>query len=230
MTKSGRLWAVIPAAGIGTRMQSSLPKQYLTLNGRTVLDQTIKRLLDTRLFHKVVVALHADDQWWPQSDYVESPLIETVVGGVHRSDSVLCALDALNQYAEDSDWVLVHDAARPCVRHLDILRLIEAVSHHPVGGILARPIADTIKFVERTSIRTTQDREHLWRALTPQMFRLNELRLALQQANHQITDESSAIEALGKQPIVVTGHADNIKITEPEDLALAEIFLKQQEH
>lgn len=229
MTGSGRLWAVVPAAGQGERMRHATPKQYLKLGERTILDHTLSRLVETHLFHGIVVAIRPDDEQWRASELAGHSLISTVCGGAERADSVLAALDALIGMADPEDWVLVHDAARPCITRADILHLIDIVDEHPVGGILARPINDTVKMVDQTSIKGTLDRNHLWRALTPQMFRLGELRQALQQGGAHITDESSAMEAIGRQPIVVCGRADNIKITEPEDLVLAALYLQQQE-
>lgn len=229
MNHPHRFWAVIPAAGIGQRMGSVRPKQYLRIGQRTILDHTLARFIDTRLFERIVVAIQADDSEWPNSEFVEHDLIRTASGGAERSDSVLNALRHLAGEADAQDWVLVHDAARPCVTRGQIQYLIDAVGTHPVGGILALPIMDTVKIVEQTSIRETMDRRQLWRAQTPQMFRLGPLTEALERANGAVTDESSAMEQMGMQPIVVKGHPTNIKITEADDLALAAFYLQQEE-
>lgn len=229
MTSSGLYWAVVPAAGQGSRMGKQRPKQYLQLGRQSILDHTLSRLIDMHVFHRIVVAVQSNDNYWPVSEFATHPLICSVAGGKERADSVLNGLDAIADIAASDDWVLVHDAARPCVSRMDIHNLIDAVNDHPVGGILARPISDTVKTVEQSSILGTVDRRQLWCALTPQMFRFGLLRQALQQAEGPITDESSAIEAMGLHPIVVRGSAQNIKVTEPDDLALATIFLQQQD-
>ena len=155
------------------------------------------------------------------------------MGGIERCDSVLNGLQMLSSMAEPDDWVMVHDAARPCVRKEDINHLIEIVADHPIGGILALPVSDTIKRGNKNnSISTTVDRKGLWHALTPQMFRLSTLRLALSgcRSNDKVvTDEAQAIEICGNHPLLIEGHPDNIKVTHNYDLALAELYLQQQE-
>lgn len=226
MTDSTRLWAVVPAAGIGSRMQQPLPKQYLKLGQRTILEHTLARLIETHLFHGIAVAIAHDDSWWAGSEFAEHQLLTTVEGGAERADSVLNALRALQDQADPQDWVLVHDAARPCVTRSEIQMLVAAVQDHPVGGILGLPMTDTVKSVQQGTIIGTQDRSQLWRALTPQMFRMGALLRALKQATGNITDEASAMEAMGLHPLMVRGSPRNIKITEPDDLVLAEIFLQ----
>jgi len=229
-----RYWAVIPAAGSGARMASAVPKQYLPLRGKTVLQHTLERFLDNPRIHAVVLVLAPDDARWPRiaSQYEGRPLI-VVHGGRERCNSVLNGLLALAERAAPDDWVLVHDAARPCVRREDIDILVERLHDHRVGGLLGIPVADTKKRVDRDgNVIETVDRHDLWRALTPQMFRyealLRALRAALEQDN-VVTDESSAIEMTGQRPRMVEGNADNIKITRPQDLALAEWYLAQRE-
>ncbi len=229
-----RLWLVVPAAGIGQRMQADCPKQYLRIHGRFVLDITLSRLLNTSDFSGCTVALNASDPWWPDTDASKNPAVSYCVGGVARADSVLAALRALAKHAQPEDWVLVHDVARPCVDPLDIARLVDTLRDHPVGGLLAAPITDTVKRVApgENEVVATVDRQHLWRALTPQMFRFSRLKQALEQALAEgvtVTDEASAIEHIGLKPIVVSGRPDNIKITLPADLALAEFILGQFE-
>lgn len=231
VTASPKFWAVIPAAGVGSRMQSDRPKQYLPLAGRTVIEHSLERLLSHPRIAGGVVAISADDAYWPALGYQHDKPLWVAPGGVERCDSVLSALRTLVAQAADDDWVLVHDAARPCVRQQDIDALIQCCETHPVGGILAVPVKDTIKNVtESETIVDTVDRVSLWHAQTPQMFRLGALRDALQQALAEkavITDEASAMEWIGQAPRVVEGHADNIKITRPEDLSLAEFYLAQ---
>ena len=226
-------WAVVPAAGVGSRMGSVIPKQYLTLNGRTVIEHTLSRLLDHPRIAGVCVALSPDDQWWSQLEIVSDPRILTVEGGRERCHSVLNGLNRLSGIAPAVDWVLVHDAARPCVRLSDIDTLIDQSIESGIGGLLATPVHDTVKLamVDSQVVENTVPRERLWRAFTPQMFRVNQLGSALESAissGHTVTDEASAMELAGYRPLLVEGAGDNIKITRPEDLALAEFFLHQQ--
>ncbi|HIP53430.1 MAG TPA: 2-C-methyl-D-erythritol 4-phosphate cytidylyltransferase, partial [Chromatiales bacterium] len=158
-----RLWAVVPAAGIGRRMGGGVPKQYLPLGGRRVIDWTLERLLAVPSLEAVYVALAEADAWWTEGPYVRHPRIRRVAGGEERAHSVLNALRALEAEADAEDWVLVHDAARPCLRVADVERLVEEVSAHPVGGILAAPLHDTVKraWPHRRDIRETVPREEL---------------------------------------------------------------------
>lgn len=228
------LWAVIPAAGSGSRMAASVPKQYLPLCGRTVLERTLERVLDHPRVRAVVLVLAPRDVHWPAlaAQYRDRPLI-LAEGGAERGHSVLNGLGALARHAAPDDWVLVHDAARPCVRREDIDRLLTRLDTHAVGGLLGMPVADTVKRVGQDgTVSATVDRRELWRALTPQLFRYRLLLDALQAALDRggvVTDESSAMEIAGHRPQMVEGRADNIKITRPEDLALAEWYLAQQE-
>lgn len=232
-THTKHFWVVIPAAGVGQRMRSDIPKQYLPLAGRSVLAHSLQRMSLHPVITEIVVVLAADDPYWHQQqlEWVSRP-VTTVVGGKERSDSVLCGLQALANRASDDDWVLVHDAARPCVRVEDIQRLIEQCSSDEVGGLLAMPVRDTMKQADNGGrVRATVSREHLWHALTPQMFRYRDVVRALQQARDQdiaVTDEAMAMEMLGKRPRLVEGHSDNIKITRPEDLDLAAFYLQTQ--
>ncbi len=214
-------------------MGKSIPKQYLKLANKTVIEHTLQRLESHPAIHGIVVATTRGDSHWERlRTQKRHKLLLEAEGGKERCDSVLNALERLATYAHPKDWVLVHDAARPCLRHEDIDRLIDKLSDHPVGGLLGIPVADTVKRVDsETNIIDTIDRSGLWRALTPQMFRLDDLTRALRLAasqNQTITDEASAIEWLGLTPLLVEGHADNIKITHPQDLSLAALFLKEQ--
>jgi len=213
-------------------MGQPTPKQYLPLHGRPVIEHTLQRLLQHPLIEDVVVALGADDAWWPATRYCDHPNVQRVDGGAERSDSVLGALSALASLAAADDWVLVHDAARPCLRREDLDRLIDGVSNDTVGGLLAVPVHDTVKQSDAAGrVQQTLPRERLWRAYTPQMFRLGRLRQALEQARargQQVTDDASAMELAGYYPRLIKGCADNIKITRPEDLVLAAFYLQQQ--
>jgi 2-C-methyl-D-erythritol 4-phosphate cytidylyltransferase len=232
MTEKQKFWAVIPAAGVGKRMQADRPKQYLELHGKTVLEHTLSRFLEHPLISGVAVAVTDGDPYWQELS-LDHPKLMVAPGGEERCHSVLNALQLLQQSAADDDWVLVHDAARPCLRREDIDHLIEALQLHPVGGLLGLPVADTMKRTAADdSVIETVPREHLWRALTPQMFRLGELYPALDNAlksGQLVTDDASAIELAGKAPMMVEGHGDNIKITRPRDLSLAALYLAEQQ-
>ncbi|MEH6583750.1 MAG: 2-C-methyl-D-erythritol 4-phosphate cytidylyltransferase [Halioglobus sp.] len=227
---TGRCWGVLPAAGIGSRMGTSLPKQYLLLQGQTVMEHSLQALLDCPHIDTVMVALHPeDDRPAAMACFSQTGVMQTT-GGATRSDSVLAALKALEGVAESGDWVLVHDAARPCVSAGQIAELIHCVGRTGVGGILAEPIVDTVKRASQEGhVLETLDRSTLWRAQTPQMFRLGELRSALEDAktkNLAITDEASAMELAGHAVQLVKGSARNLKITLPEHLPLAEYYLQ----
>ena len=230
---SPKLWLIVPAAGIGQRMQADCPKQYLRIDNRFILDITLSRLLDTGLFAGCMVPLNTEDQYWPSTDASADGRIQTCSGGVERADSVLSALRALPGQVADDDWVLVHDAARPCIHAADLTNLVSTLSDHPVGGLLAAPVPDTLKRAESSQLPEvieTVDRSQLWRALTPQMFRYSMLANALEsalKAGRPVTDESSAMEFSGNMPVLVEGRPDNIKITVPSDLDLAGFILSR---
>ena len=232
MTESN-LWLIVPAAGIGQRMQAECPKQYLRIDCRFILDITLSRVLNAAQFSGCMVPLNPSDHWWPTTESSQDKRIQTCIGGAERADSVLAALRALAGQAGDDDWVLVHDAARPCVRQQDIEMLMTRLEDHAVGGLLGVPVADTMKQVDSDNmILKTVERDGLWRALTPQMFRLGPLRDALQQAiasGVMVTDDAAAMEMAGHRSKMVEGHADNIKITRPGDLKLAEFYLQSRE-
>ncbi len=235
MTENKSFWAVVPAAGIGKRMQADRPKQYLELQGRTVLEHSLLRLLNLPAISGVVIALDHNDHFWPKLEFSHSKPVLTVDGGSERCDSVLNALKMLeqqNQQSTNEAWVLVHDAARPCVRKSDLDKLIELASHDDHGGLLALPVRDTMKRQkDNNRVQTTVDRKGLWHALTPQIFKLSLLRQSLEMAlekGMQVTDDASAMELAGYSPLLVEGHEDNIKITRPFDLTLANLYLKEQ--
>ncbi len=231
MNHSINFWAVVPAAGVGKRMNADRPKQYLELAGKTVIEHTLLRLLSAEVFTAVAVAISEEDPYWPDLDVSAHKKIITAAGGKERADSVLSALKAIRTVASDDDWVLVHDAARPCITTIDIHHLIDSLKTDEIGGILALSSHDTLKSVQGDNIIVgTLDRSHIWRALTPQMFRYGLLKNAIEAAegNTAITDESSALELQGMQPKIVEGRPDNIKITRPEDLALAQFYMEHQ--
>lgn len=213
-------------------MGGHCPKQYLMLQGKTVLQQTLERLASLPLAG-IVVCLAADDPYWEQLSFnLPMPLIRAT-GGAERCHSVLNGLKLLQTQTVATDWVLVHDAARPCVRVADMRKLMMQLADDPVGGLLAIPVRDTMKRTAAgtATVKETVNRTDLWHALTPQMFRLQPLTTALEMALARgvaVTDDAQAMEQHGFQPILVEGHADNIKITHPHDLQLAELFLAQQ--
>jgi 2-C-methyl-D-erythritol 4-phosphate cytidylyltransferase len=230
MTQQNKFWAVVPAAGVGKRMNADRPKQYLQLSGQTVIELTLTRLLQANVFTAIAVAISEEDPYWPTLEITKHEKIMTAAGGKERADSVLSGLNAICGQATDNDWVLVHDAARPCITSDDIQLLINYLNEDEVGGILALSSHDTLKNVDDNRILGTLNRQHIWRALTPQMFRYGMLKKALETTagDPRITDEASALELQGYNPKIVEGRPDNIKITRPEDLALAQFYLHQQ--
>ena len=239
-----QIWVVIPAAGVGKRMQADRPKQYLSLLGKTVIEHTLDCFLAHPQITGIVIALHPKDPYWQALSIHSDKPVHTVIGGTERSDSVLNALHYLSDklLCDANSWVMVHDAARPCLSRHDIDQLIQLVSaDDPLGGILASPVKDTMKrskphLSPQTDaipirIAATESRENLYHALTPQMFRLQALQQAVQFAfenNIAITDDASAMEKQGLSPRLIIGNANNIKITQASDLALAEFFLSQR--
>jgi 2-C-methyl-D-erythritol 4-phosphate cytidylyltransferase len=225
---SSTLWCVVPAAGRSTRVGGDIPKQYLPLAGKPMLMQTITRLAAHPRIAGVMVVLAANDKYWAGMQTLRGKPVRTAVGGDERADSVAAGLEALGDKVEDSQFILVHDAARPCVRAQDIDRLIELGV--PAGGaILASPLRDTLKRAGSDGrVVVTEPRESRWRALTPQLFRFGELRKALRLAKSAgiaATDEAMAMERAGIRPLLVEGSDDNIKVTTAHDFALAEFLL-----
>lgn len=220
--------AIVPAAGIGSRMQSECPKQYLSIDGKSILEHTLNGLLAHPAICRVIVAIHPEDRWFADLPVAADARVTVVKGGKERADSVLAALHA----APQTRWILVHDAARPCLHLDDLTRLLRITATSKVGGILASPVRDTMKRAEagKQAIAHTVEREALWHALTPQLFPQQLLHDCLQRALNEgavITDEASALEYCGYHPELIAGRSDNIKVTRPEDLALAEFYLTQ---
>ena len=227
-----RYFAIVPAAGVGSRMGISQPKQYLRIQGKTILEHTIERLLGEDNLHTIVLVLSGEDKHWQSLTLLNNKKIKIVEGGQTRSQSVLNGLHCLSNDCCDDDWVLVHDVARPCITSTDIQKLISALADDPVGGIIAVSVIDTIKQVaDDLTVTATVDRSILWQAQTPQMFRYRLLYDSLRQALAQglvVTDEASAVESSGATPKIVEGSRSNIKITHPDDLPLAEFYLQHQ--
>lgn len=220
-------FALIPAAGGGARMGAECPKQYLPLAGQPLMGYTLSALCAVSALNKVFVVIAPDDAWWGSFDWSAlAGRIEVLrCGGLTRAESVTNGLRAMAESVAAEDWVLVHDAARACLTVAHIEKLISEVGDDPVGGLLAVPVADTLKRAQNGSrVATTVSRDGLWQAQTPQMFRLGLLRDALEFAP-TVTDEASAVEALGLHPKLVAADAMNLKVTYPLDLKLAEWIL-----
>ena len=229
MPLSAQYSVVVPAAGVGKRMKADNPKQYLHIAGKTVIEHTLNNLLAHNQIKRVIVALNPSDTLFAHLPVASDPRVDTVIGGQERSDSVLAGL---NYLPSNEAWVLVHDAARPCVKHQDLTQLINYCLENDHGGLLAAPVRDTMKQANAEQcVASTLDRSQMWHALTPQMYKTAELTSAITASlasNVAITDESSALEAMGYVSGLVSGSSDNIKITQPEDLSLAEFILNQQ--
>lgn len=223
-----RHYAIVPAAGSGSRFGSEKPKQYLDLLGRPLIFHTLKALTACPDIERVWVVLAPDDPWWPRFNWSElGAKLETVrCGGATRAESVSNGLRAAAMVAADDDWILVHDAARPCLSAAMLDALFDELADDPVGGILAVPVADTIKRADAEQrVAATEPRDGLWQAQTPQMFRYGQLEKSLKN-ELAVTDEAGAIEAMGLKPKLVRGDSTNLKVTYPADLALAAMILR----
>ncbi|WP_392561792.1 2-C-methyl-D-erythritol 4-phosphate cytidylyltransferase [Orbus sturtevantii] len=225
--------AIVPAAGSGQRMQSTLPKQYIKIGQSTILEYTLQKLLSLPLISQIIVVISRDDRYFSTLSVANHPKITLTYGGDTRSDSVFAGL----LLADDDSWALVHDAARPCVSHHDIEQLIKTVFAQNQGGILATKVTDTIKKsldhsqLPLPQIAQTCDRQQLWAAATPQMFKVKLLKECIHKAKLQkiaLTDEASAVEFCGGHPLLVECQRDNIKVTQKEDIPLAKLYLYEQ--
>ncbi len=232
-----KIWAVIPAGGTGSRMNTVIPKQYLPVSGRAVIEHTLARICQCSSVNHVVVGIARADLNWPQLSFDHDKLTAVVEAGTERVDTVANCLQFIVEQGGEADWVLVHDAARPCIRVSDIERLLAAVIGYTDGGILALPLSDTIKRSRQNTtagvILETVSREGLWRAMTPQVFKAGELLSAIEQARLEgvsLTDEASAMELTAAQTMLVPCSPDNIKITLPQDIQFAEMILRAQQH
>ncbi|WAI18438.1 MAG: 2-C-methyl-D-erythritol 4-phosphate cytidylyltransferase [Buchnera aphidicola (Acyrthosiphon caraganae)] len=224
-----KIIAVVPAAGIGSRMKIDLPKQYMKIQNRTILEHTLTTLLLHPNIVRIIVSLNKKDNYFHKLSISSNIRIISVVGGKNRINSVLSGLIA----AKNVDWVIVHDAVRPCLSYKDLEKLISIIKKNPVGALLARPVSDTIKYSNLTQEKAlyTVNRKNLWHALTPQLFQINLLKHCLKKIikdKISITDEASALEYCGYNPLLVLGSGRNIKITWPEDLVLANLYLKDR--
>ena len=229
--KQIKIWAIIPAAGIGKRMGGELPKQYLKLAGKTVLEHSIDKLLGCDSISGVVVGIADIDANWNQLNIHHSRFIGDYQGGEERIHTVLKGLQFLENHASKNDWAMVHDAVRPCIDIEDIEKLIQHCQKNKTGAILANKVVDTVKKINsKNEIQQTVDRNDLAFAATPQLFPIRILKRALTQAidcGQLSTDESAAVEGLGLKPIIVEGKRTNIKITTPDDLELAKLIIQK---
>ncbi|HUL19295.1 MAG TPA: 2-C-methyl-D-erythritol 4-phosphate cytidylyltransferase [Steroidobacteraceae bacterium] len=228
-----RYWLVMPAAGAGHRFGAELPKQYAPLEGRTVIEWALAPFLADARCARIVVVLAPGDEHWQRLPLRERAL--TTTGGRQRSDSVRNGLAALAGQAQPLEWVLVHDAARPCLESADLERLLGQLGAHAVGGLLGARIADTLKRGEgagpEATVLATEERAGLWRALTPQMFRYASLCTALdaaRAAGRTPSDEAQALEWHGERPRLIEGAPSNLKVTTAADLQLASAILRSR--
>ena len=223
------IWAIVPAAGRGTRMGADIPKQYLEVAGQPLIAHALHALLAHPAVQGAVVVLSTEDDRWPGWPSIGGKPLLTCVGGAERADSVLAGLAALPDEVRADEFVLVHDAARPNLRAADLDRLLDVGRNDPVGAVLAAPMRDTLKRAgDDGGIDATEPRDRLWRALTPQLFRRLQLTRALEAAREAgiaVTDESMAMERQGHRPLLVEGSDDNLKVTTAADLALVEFLI-----
>lgn len=223
-----RHFAIVPAAGSGARFGAEVPKQYLALAGKPMIHHALAALCRCERIEQVWVVLSPGDEWWTSFDWTDlgAKLKVAFCGGATRAESVLNGLQAAADSLTENDWVLVHDAARPCLSQAMLAALCDELADDPVGGLLAVPVADTLKRAGPDQrVAATEPRDGLWQAQTPQMFRYGLLRAALT-GRPGVTDEAGAIEAAGMQPRLVRADSTNLKVTFPADLQLAELILQ----
>tara|TARA_Y100000817_G_scaffold158440_1_gene123919 strand:- start:72 stop:776 length:705 start_codon:yes stop_codon:yes gene_type:complete len=233
MSNNNRLWVVIPAAGIGKRMGVDIPKQYITVCDKAIIEHTVEKFTSRNDLQGILVALSNSDQHWSTLELSKNNKITTVTGGEERYKSVYNALCSLKNKAGDDDWILVHDAVRSCITTFEIDQFIADLDHlNGIGGILALPCFETMKKANTNhEIEETIDRKFIWHAQTPQMFRYKKLFLAIEKIMNEnifITDEAMAMELAGYKPMLIQGTHSNIKITDQNDLKYLESFLRQE--
>lgn len=236
LSAAPRYFLVLPAAGSGRRMQAEVPKQYLHVVGKSLLQHSLERIGAMPEITRIAVALAGDDTTWANVARQLLPELAakvlTAKGGAERMQSVSNALAVLRPFAADDDWVLVHDAVRPCVHPADVRMLMQEVAQEAAGGLLGVPVRETLKESDAGQVVVrTVDRDNIWQAGTPQMFRFAVLQLALDRAaavQKTVTDEAAAVEQLGLPVRLVAGRADNLKVTYPGDLMLAAAVLEAQ--
>lgn len=231
MDNASQYWMVIPATGTGERMNADCPKQYLKLSAKTILQHTLDNVLSHPAISGAVLILNSEDHYWQQLNYQHAKPVYLCTGGKQRYHSVYNGLVTLKQKLNENPIVLIHDAVRPFVSHTDLDNLLEAVDNNEAGALLAAPVTDTLKVVDNNlTVKCTHPRENLWRAFTPQAFKLDKILAALDTVIKDglaITDDASAMELMGYNPSLVAGDGHNIKITTPQDLVLAELLTRQ---
>ncbi len=228
-----KTWAIVPASGKGLRMGADRPKQYIDIAGKTLIEHTLSTLLSLEAISQCLVLTSVSDIYWSALNISKHPKILTLNGGLERMDTVHQGLEALSGKANDLDWVMVHDAARPLLKKSDIENLFQAIDGHPIGGLLGIPVRDTLKKVEENhdkaaDVMETVDRAQLWQALTPQVFRYGPLKAAYEEAIRNkklVTDESQAIELTGGRPKIVACEHINLKLTLAQDLEIFQCLL-----
>ena len=220
---------IIPAAGSGTRMGLSQPKQYLLIHTQTLIERVVRVFDNISLVHSIHIALHSNDEIWKTLNLSFSSKVNThYCGGGSRAETVLNTLKIIKDHVDPNDWILVHDAARPGIEKKDVEHLIHTLKNDSVGGLLAYPLADTIKKSdEEDRVVESPSRKHLWQAQTPQMYRYKMLSDALEKFDGTPTDESQAIERLGEKPKLIKGSFKNFKVTYPEDLNILEQLINK---
>ena len=228
------VWVVIPAAGVGKRMQANVAKQYLNINNQTVLQHTVEQFINLAFVKGILVAVSEHDDTFTTLSFSNKNKVQHCIGGQERFETVLNTLDYFQSTIAPHEWVMVHDAARPCVTQQDIEKLYQECKNHEVGGILATPVKDTLKqSLADQTIAKTVDRDKMWHAFTPQMFRYQNLVNAIENSIMDgllITDDASAFENLNLHPKLVEGREDNIKITRPSDLDYATWLITQRQN
>ena len=233
MNSSVNFWAVVPAAGIGTRFDNKTPKQFHKINGQYIAEVTLNKLLDFEWIKEIIIPCDMDCDSWQNIKTKDESRLKFVCGGDQRAQSVFNGLRALNGHANDSDWILVHDIVRPCVDTKDIEKLCIALKNSRSGAILATRVTETLKLGSKSNeVIETANRDNFWLAQTPQIFRYKLLKQALSYAFKNSvypTDESHAVEYFGERVTIVEGRSKNPKITEIEDLKIAESILNAEE-
>ena len=225
-------WAIVPSAGEGTRAATNIPKQYIKINGTCVVEYSIQALLECEKINKVIVALSPSDQYWEATKVAAHPKVRSCLGAKYRFESVANALKTLSDMAADDDWVIVHDAVRPCLLTQDLIKMLKEIETEPAGGIAVMPVSDTIKTVEGDYINKTLKREELLRAATPQIFRYGVLCTAMEYVkknNIVPSDEATAVSHIGKPIKAIVCDHTNIKLTYPSDKTVIESLLALRE-
>ena len=232
MRRQNKIWAIIPAGGVGRRMGTDKPKQYLSVCGKPIIHHTLSRICSSPSIDGVVVGVADSDHWWQDHSFSHARILGVYAAGAERVDTVRKGLDFLleHQNVSESDWALVHDAVRPCILQQDIENLVDEAYDNQSGAVLGGGLADTLKVADENGrISNTVPRNRFWRAYTPQIFRIRDLIHGIDESRSlglSVTDESMAVEVIGIRPMLVTGHPASIKVTVKSDLDLMEVVLQ----